>query len=115
MGRRLHTIGVASKQAISSVGAREIFNSRLIRAIPRAEFALLGVAVSSSIRENQAEEFALSVLPVIEELRRAGFTSLVALAQQLNKRNVRTARGTRWYASTVKNVFDRAIRLRRGR
>ena len=87
----------------------------LDKGYPSCRICAPGSAVSSPIRENQAEKFALSVLPVIEELRRAGFTSLVALAQHLNKRNVRTARGTTWYASTVKNVFDRATRLCRGR
>jgi hypothetical protein len=71
-------------------------------------------AVSIVVRKNQADEFALSLLPILEELKRAGSNSLDALAQQLNGRNVPTARGTRWYASTVKNVLDRLSRLRPG-
>jgi Recombinase len=36
------------------------------------------------------------VLPIIEEIERAGITSHNAIAAKLNERNVRTARGGRW-------------------
>jgi hypothetical protein len=74
-----------------------------------------GRGVSGLVRKNRADEFAMLVLPIIVELRAAGFRSLDAIAQQLNERRIPTARGTTWHASTVKNVFDRVARLRRGR
>jgi hypothetical protein len=73
-----------------------------------------GGTASSLVRKNQADEFALSLHPILEELKRTGSDSLDALAQQLNERNVPTARGARWYASTVKNMLDRVSRLRQG-
>jgi Recombinase len=36
------------------------------------------------------------VLPIIEEIERAGITSHNAIAAKLNDRNVRTARGGKW-------------------
>jgi hypothetical protein len=36
------------------------------------------------------------VLPIIEEIERAGITSHNAIAAKLNERNVRTARGGKW-------------------
>jgi Recombinase len=39
---------------------------------------------------------ANAVLPIIEEIERAGITSHNAIATKLNERNVRTARGDKW-------------------
>jgi DNA invertase Pin-like site-specific DNA recombinase len=54
-----------------------------------------------------ADQHAANVLPVIREAQRAGATSLQAIADVLNARGITTARGGRWYASTVKNVLER--------
>jgi hypothetical protein len=47
------------------------------------------------------------MLPIIEDLRSDRFVSSEAIARQLNKRGVATAKKGRWYASTVKNVLER--------
>jgi hypothetical protein len=36
------------------------------------------------------------VLPIIEEIKRAGITSYNAIAAKLNEHNVRTAPGDKW-------------------
>jgi DNA invertase Pin-like site-specific DNA recombinase len=54
-----------------------------------------------------ADQHAANVLPVIREAQRAGVTTLRAIADVLNARGVRTARGGQWYASSVKNVLAR--------
>ncbi|MEQ9814420.1 MAG: hypothetical protein RLO50_16705, partial [Azospirillaceae bacterium] len=51
--------------------------------------------------------FAANVLPVIEKLRAAGVTDLRGLADALNARGIRTARGGRWHVSNVRNVMRR--------
>lgn len=56
-----------------------------------------------------AEAFAIKVLPTIKPLRAQGMT-LAAIADELNLRQVRSARGTAWYASTVRNVLATAAR-----
>jgi hypothetical protein len=50
---------------------------------------------TAAVRAN-ARRFAANVLPIIEEIERAGITSHNAIAAKLNERNVRTARGGKW-------------------
>ncbi len=47
------------------------------------------------------------MVPVIRDIERAGVTTLQGIADALNARGIRTARGRQWYATTVKNVLDR--------
>lgn len=68
------------------------------------EAALLGTAAS----KEAAAQFAANVLPIVRKLQSEGITSLTAIAEALNERGVRTARGTQWYASTVSNLLKRA-------
>ena len=55
-----------------------------------------------------ANNHAANVLPIIREIRKAGGTTLREIADALNARGVSTARGGRWYASSVNNVLARA-------
>jgi DNA invertase Pin-like site-specific DNA recombinase len=50
---------------------------------------------TAAVKAN-ARRFAANVLPIIEEIERAGITSHNAIATKLNERNVRTARGGKW-------------------
>ena len=56
----------------------------------------------------RANQHAANVLPVIHDIERAGVTTLQGIAEALNARGIRTARGRRWYASTVRNLLVRA-------
>jgi DNA invertase Pin-like site-specific DNA recombinase len=55
-----------------------------------------------------ADQHATNVLPIIREIRRAGATSLRQIADALNARGITTPRGGQWYASSVRNVLERA-------
>ena len=55
-----------------------------------------------------AGQFAANVLPVMRELQAAGVTSRNAIAGELNRRGVKTARGGAWTHVTVGNVLARA-------
>ena len=55
-----------------------------------------------------ADQHATNVLPIIREIRRAGATSLHQVAEALNARGITTPRGGHWYASSVRNVLQRA-------
>jgi DNA invertase Pin-like site-specific DNA recombinase len=57
-----------------------------------AKAAKLGTA---AVKAN-ARRFAANVRPIIDEIMRAGATSHNAIAQKLNERNVKTARGGVW-------------------
>jgi len=57
-----------------------------------------------------AEQFALTVLPVIRDLKAAGYTSLRQIAAALTERKVATVRGnTNWSASQVSNIIAREV------
>ena len=47
---------------------------------------------------------AENVLPVIEQIR-AGGASLRQIAAELNARGIKTARGGKWHATTVRNIL----------
>jgi hypothetical protein len=54
-----------------------------------------------------ADSFARNVLPTIQTLTAAGFVSQRALANELNRRRVPTARGGSWHYMTVRRVLLR--------
>ncbi len=54
------------------------------------------------------DRHAANVLPVVRDIERAGVTTLQGIADALNARGIPTARGRRWYPSTVKNLLGRA-------
>jgi DNA invertase Pin-like site-specific DNA recombinase len=68
-----------------------------------AEAAAKGAAATRAA----ADAFARNVLPVIDQIRAAGVTDQRGIAEALNERGVRTARGGRWYQSTVGAVLRR--------
>lgn len=55
-----------------------------------------------------ADQHAAAELPIIRQIKRAGARTLREIADALNERGVRTARGGQWYATTVTNVLARA-------
>jgi DNA invertase Pin-like site-specific DNA recombinase len=62
---------------------------------------------SAAVRSAAADRHAANVLPVIEEIRRGGATSLRRVAAALTVRGVRTPRGGAWTAAAVRNVLER--------
>jgi len=58
----------------------------------------------------QADAYMNRVLPVIEAIRGEGTRGLHGIAEELNRHGILTARGGGWYATTVKNLLDRACR-----
>jgi DNA invertase Pin-like site-specific DNA recombinase len=67
-------------------------------------------AKSREVRTAKADQFAANVLPVIEKLKAQGFTTLRAIASELNERNVKTSRGGEWSAKQVQLVLERGHR-----
>ncbi len=54
-----------------------------------------------------ADQFAENVVPVIDDIRRSGVTSLQGIARSLAARGVSTRRGGTWTATSVRNVLSR--------
>ncbi len=65
------------------------------------------VNTSASKRKASADHHAASVVPIIKEIRAAGISSLEGIAQALQARGIKTARGGRWHTQTVRNVMLR--------
>lgn len=73
-----------------------------------ADIAEQGAAASRAVRTAKANQRAADIAPVIAEIRDSGSTSLRAIADELNARGIRTARGKPWSATQVARVIERA-------
>lgn len=68
----------------------------------------IGSAAGVAVLQANAEQFALTVLPIINNLKAAGCTSLRQIAAALTERRVQTVRGNiNWSASQVANILKR--------
>ena len=54
----------------------------------------------------KADAHAANLLPVIRKIAESG-ASLRQIAAELNERGIKTARGGRWHAATVRNIMAR--------
>jgi DNA invertase Pin-like site-specific DNA recombinase len=90
--------------------------TRAALAQKKAQGALLGNrtnlpdAQAKGVLANReaADAFAANVLPIVRQIQASGATTLRAIADALNNRGVRTARGGAWHDSTVRNLLARA-------
>ncbi len=64
-----------------------------------------------AIQERAADEFAQTVLPVIRAIQATGTTSFASIADVLNERSIKSARGGKWHVSSVANVLSRTTGL----
>ena len=64
--------------------------------------------VGRTTQVRTADAFVASLLPVIHGIRSSAANTLEAVTQALNQRGIRSARGGRWYASSVANLLARA-------
>jgi hypothetical protein len=61
----------------------------------------------ASASKRAAEPRALALVPTIRELKAKGFVSHRALADELNRRGIPTARGGKWHYTTVVRMLMR--------
>ncbi|HEY1432001.1 MAG TPA: hypothetical protein VGF39_10310 [Stellaceae bacterium] len=80
--------------------ARGEEGSRCRASNPRA--AAAAVKARAAHRAS-ADRFAANLLPIIGSIRASGISSYLGIADALNSRGIRTARGGRWLATTVRN------------
>lgn len=89
--------------------------TRAALAARKAQGAILGnrtnlgaaQAMGSAANAAAADTFAANVLPVVKQIQASGATTPRAIAEALNARGIRTARGGAWYDSTVRNLLKR--------
>jgi hypothetical protein len=55
-----------------------------------------------------ADRFVESLVPVIQAIRAEGATTLRAIAQALNRRGFKSARGGAWHPSSIANLLSRS-------
>jgi DNA invertase Pin-like site-specific DNA recombinase len=92
-----------TKAALAAAKARGIKLGWSIpeRASEQRQAARKGAAVNKA----RALAHAENVLPVVEQIRAEG-ASLRQIAAELNARGIKTARGGKWYATTVRNIMS---------
>ena len=89
--------------------------TRAALAAKKAQGAVLGnrtnlaeaAAKGAAAQRKAADAFAANVLPVVRQIQTAGATTHRAIAEALNARGIRTARGGQWHVSTVQNLLAR--------
>ena len=65
-------------------------------------------AFGRRIQAEGAHTFAAGLIPVVQAIRDTGATTLRDISFALNERGIRSARGGRWYPSSVANLLARA-------
>jgi hypothetical protein len=100
--------GLISQRTHEALARKKAQGARLGNPRNPAEAAAKGREVIAA----NADEFAAGMVPIIEGIRAAGVTTLAGIADALNKRGVRTARGGTWHAMTVRNLLLRAGKRR---
>ena len=98
------TISRRTKEALQAAKKRGV-----VLGNPNGAKALrwLGNRPAVQALKTRADTRARDVLPIIEDIRASGITGLNGIAAELNSRGILTARGARWWPSTVKNLLAR--------
>lgn len=55
----------------------------------------------------KADQFSQNIMAIIEDIKRAGITTLAGITKALNDRGVSTARNGQWHITSVRNVIKR--------
>jgi DNA invertase Pin-like site-specific DNA recombinase len=63
---------------------------------------------SRAVRSKASTQFVQNAIPVIKQIQATGLTSLSEVAEALNARGIRSARGGGWHPTQVKRVLERA-------
>jgi DNA invertase Pin-like site-specific DNA recombinase len=67
--------------------------------------------VGRRVQMTEADRFAANTLPIVTAIRASGARAVREIADALNTRGVRTARGGQWHVSTVRNLLARTADL----
>jgi DNA invertase Pin-like site-specific DNA recombinase len=64
---------------------------------------------SRASRSFSARQFARNTLPLVEQIRASGVSTMSGIAQALNARGIHTPRGGQWQAAQVKRVMEKSL------
>ncbi len=104
-GKAHHRKGHMNTSALTKEGLRRAKERGVKLGNPNPRPASLK---SAALRKKRADAFAARVMPVIEEIQSAGITTMSGIALALTRRGIKSARGGKWYATTVQNIIRRA-------
>ena len=99
-------ISTRTKDALAAVKARggKLGNPNGAAALRRAA---KGNAAALEVVQARAQERADNLASTVAELTGNGVCSLGAIAEALNKADIKTAQGKRWHKSSVRNLLKR--------
>jgi DNA invertase Pin-like site-specific DNA recombinase len=101
-------ISARTKAALEAAKARgAVLGGQRGRIERMRGMAAKGTCASAVVRQQSAAKRMADLLPVIEELRSQGATSLRAIADGLNRAGLTTSRGGRWSGTQVMRVSKR--------
>ena len=99
-------ISARTREALAAAKARgtRLGNPNGAAALQRAG---KGNAASVAARIRNADAHAERLRPVLDQMRKDGIVSLSGLAKAMNEGGIRTPRGGRWEATSVRNLVAR--------
>lgn len=104
--------------AVFAQRERKVISQRTKDALAAAkrrgiELGKHGKYVLSQYNQIRADQFARTIMVIIEALKKEGFTTIRAIADELNKRKVPTFRQQKhkWHHNTIQNLLNRIKRL----
>ncbi len=95
-----HEREMTSKRTTEALAAAKARGQRLGNPSPAP-----AAAKARAVAEAQLNTYRASVRPIIAELHGQGL-NLSAIAREMNRRGIKTARGRQWEAQTVKNALS---------
>jgi len=100
------SISKRTKEALAVAKRRgiKLGNPNGARAIKRAKRG--NRAALATIRQRAANH-ANQLRPDVQDIQKAGVTTLAGIANELNARGINTPRGANWHASSVRNLLAR--------
>ena len=96
-----------SERTRSALKAAKARGATLGWASPTRQDRAQATAHSVAVRVARADEHARQIAPVIASCQKAGGTTLRQIAECLNARGVKTARGGQWHPSSVARALER--------
>lgn len=106
----LHIYAALAEKERADISAR----TKAALAVKKAQGVKLGnpnardaAPIARAKASANANQFAQSLRPIIDGIRTSGITTLQGIAEALNSRGIRTARGSEWHATSVRRILIR--------
>jgi len=101
--------GLISQRTHAALAAAKARGKKLGWANPARQDQAQATSRAAAANRAEADRHAANVLPIVQAIRAPGIDTLKGIAAALNARGIRTARGGRWHATTVRNVMARDV------